>query len=499
VAKARGLDGEAFERIDITWQEGLYEGLEASTLGQGYAQELENWVPESSGGLRARVGWSSASTTSAPGTRRNCGLGYIASPTARILSAFTTTVDTEVQVYSIDKASIASGSWTSRDTITVASGASSHVDFALGLGYAYYTSAAFGAVRRYSGSGSGAAVSGSPAGARTLAFHKSRIFAGGDSTNPTRLWYSDINDGSTWGANNYIEVGKDDGEPIECLEVFQDQLLIGKENSLWVLTGAGSDTFALHYLGSLGCAPGRTIVRTPYGAVIAGKTYVSMFQGADPQPISEPIERSYGMTGSYMSAAYIDKTCYVLDAAASKYWAYNLDTGKWWKESVNGSNRYPNNLMVQANTLYAGPNASTTVALFYRTLPSTTRSKDSNANAANGTADTMTQIFNATTPELWIGGPDAPVTLRNLEMRVRQRGGNAGQTGITITPTVDNTTRDVRVVATERGAGTYKQRQDFGETGYSVQLNFAQTLLAGEAAVCDLEDLGAYIIQGNVR
>lgn len=499
MARSRGLDGEQLERIDITWQEGLYEGLEASTLGQGYAQELENWVPESSGGLRARVGWSSASTTSAPSTRRNCGLGYIASPTARILSAFTTTVDTEVQVYSIDKASIASGSWTSRDTITVASGASSHVDFALGLGYAYYTSSAFGAVRRYSGSGSGAAVSGSPAGARTLAFHKSRIFAGGDSTNPTRLWYSDINDGSTWGANNYIEVGKDDGEPIECLEVFQDQLLIGKENSLWVLTGAGSDTFALHYLGSLGCAPGRTIVRTPYGAVIAGKTYVSMFQGADPQPISEPIERSYGMTGSYMSAAYIDKTCYVLDATASKYWAYNLDTGKWWKESVEGTNRYPNNLMVQANTLYAGPNASTTVALFYRTLPSTTRSKDSNANAANGTADTMTQTFAARTPELWVGGASENSVIRNLDIRCRQRGGVAGQAPLTISPTIDGTATAPRYIEPRPSAQTFRERKDFGQDGYAADIRLTQTLTAGQAAVMDIEGMELYTIIGNPR
>jgi hypothetical protein len=493
VARARGLDGEAFERIDIAFDKGLYEGLEASTLGPGYAVALENWIPEPSGGIRARVGWSSASPTSAPSTRRNTGLGYIASPTARILAAFETTVGSTVQIYSIDKASLAAGSWTSRDSIST-SGSAAHVDFALGLGAVYYTSTGFTAIRRWDGSGSAAAVSGSPAGARTVAFHKSRIFAGGDSTNPTRLWYSDINDGSTWGVNNYIEIGKDDGEPIECLEVFSDQLLIGKENSLWLLTGSGTDTFALHQLGRLGCAPGRTITNTPYGAVVAGKTYVALFAGGDPVPISEPVERSYGMTGSYMSVAYIDKTCYVVDAGASKYWAYDLDDRKWWRESVDGSNRYLNNLMVQAGTLYGGPIASTTVALWYRGLPSATRAKDVNASS-----DTEQEVFTLTTPEFWLGGPRAPVTLRHVDVRYRQRGGFAGQTPITITPVVDGVTRTTQTIKTERAAGTYSDRIDLSGTGYSLQLSFSQTLAAGEAALFDIEGLDLQYIEGQQR
>lgn len=478
---------ERLQAVSIPFDKGLYEGLEASTLGPGYATELENWIPESSGGLRARVGWTKASTASAPPTARNTGLGYIASPTQRILAAFETTVGTEVGIYSINKSSLAGGTWASRDTITLSSGAADHVDFALGLGYAYYTSPAFGAIRRYDGTGTGGAVTDSPANARTVAFHKSHIFAATGTT----LWYSEFNDGGLWPANNFIDVGKADGEPIECLEVYADQLMIGKENSLWLLTGAGADTFALHYLGSPGCAPGRTIVRTPYGAVAAGKSAISIFSGADPVPITEPVERSYGMTGDYMSVAYIDRVCYVIDAGAARYWAYDADRRVWWRESIDGSHRHPNNLMVQGSTLYAGPQSGTDVAMFYRSLPSVTRDKD----------DSLEENFLAETPELWLGGPAAPITFRHLYARYRQRGGNAGQTGVTISPTFDGKANvdDERTIETEDQAGTYRVREDFGDTAYALQLSLAQSLGATEEAVMDLEAIDLAFIQGLPR
>src|SRR6185436_16298458 len=244
-------------------EKGLYEGLESSVLSPGFASVLKNWIPEPSGTLRARVGWRATSTAGAPTTMRSTGLGYIASPTQRILQAYRSGSG-EVTIASINRDSLTTGAWAARDVVSV-SDPTVHVDFALGLGHSYYSSSQFAAIHRWDGTGVSEAVTDSPANARTLAFHKSHIFAG----QGTRLWFSEINDGGTWPAINFIDVGADDGEPIECLEGFSDQLLIGKENSLWLLTGAGPDTFALHYLGSLGCAPGRTIVRTPYGAVVA--------------------------------------------------------------------------------------------------------------------------------------------------------------------------------------------------------------------------------------
>lgn len=468
-----------YEVLGLSFEHGLYEGEEASTLSPGFAQALENWVPEPTGGIRARVGWRRANSGGAPGTTKSTGLGYIASPQQRILQAVRSGAS-ETTVYSINRGSLVAGSWASRDIVSTSDG-SAHTDFALGLGYAYYSNLGFGAIHRWDGTGASSAVADSPAGARTLAFHKSRIFAGQGTT----LWYSEINDGGTWPAENFIQIGADDGEPIECLEVFSDQLLIGKENSTWLLTGAGADTFALHFLSSLGAAPGRTIVRTPYGAVIAGKTYVSLFSGSEPIPISEAVERSYGMTGSYMTAAYIDKTCYIVDAGAETYWAYDTDRKVWWHESIQEA---PNNLMVVSNELFAGPKSSM-VPMFYRTIPALTRDKD------EGIAET----FQATTPELWLGEASSATTLKHLFARYRQRGGNAGQTPVTITPTLDAVEYPPEDIETERVAGTYRVRKDFGATGFSISLDLSQELEASEAAVMDIEGIELHLLPGESR
>lgn len=51
------------------------ESLEESAIPPSFLANCQNWVPEPSGGLRARVGWLNASTTSAPATRTVKGIG----------------------------------------------------------------------------------------------------------------------------------------------------------------------------------------------------------------------------------------------------------------------------------------------------------------------------------------------------------------------------------------------------------------------------------------
>lgn len=79
----------------------------------------------------------------------------------------------------------------------------------------------------------------------------SRLYMWGDSDNPSRLWYSGVNDEDAWNyaTGGYLDVDKDDGYSLTgCLNYFQTLVLI-KENSLHLLENfPGDDTFRVEPL-----------------------------------------------------------------------------------------------------------------------------------------------------------------------------------------------------------------------------------------------------------
>lgn len=62
--------------IPLTFENGLYEGQEASLLPVGFATKLDNWVAEPNGSLRCRCGWLKSGLSGAPATRRGRGIGF---------------------------------------------------------------------------------------------------------------------------------------------------------------------------------------------------------------------------------------------------------------------------------------------------------------------------------------------------------------------------------------------------------------------------------------
>ena len=60
-------------------------------------------------------------------------------------------------------------------------------------------------------------------------------FLAGESTNPSRLYFSKIGYPERYGASDFYDVGKDDGDVITGLKEFGGNLVILKERSLWML------------------------------------------------------------------------------------------------------------------------------------------------------------------------------------------------------------------------------------------------------------------------
>jgi len=80
----RAVSGDGRRVVQLLFNQGIMQGQEPSTLlpDEGYATECLNWVPEPTGSLRVRSGWSRGSVTGGiPATRRCRGIGMFARQT----------------------------------------------------------------------------------------------------------------------------------------------------------------------------------------------------------------------------------------------------------------------------------------------------------------------------------------------------------------------------------------------------------------------------------
>ncbi len=396
---------------------------------------------------------------------------------------------TQYAILSLDRDTIASATWGSESTITV-SDPTQLVSFAPGFGKVWFTTPGF--IQGYSYSGdagtSVAAVTGMPPG-RCVAVHKNRVFVGGSNAYPGRLYFSGLSNPTEWGITTvtaddpgYIDVDAQTGEPIEDIAPFEDGLLIGTRNSLYFLTGDGPASFRSVRLNGGGCAPGRTILPTPWGAVISGRDEVFLWAGGGVEPISRPIESSYGLSGLWMTSSYVDSVAYVCDQGSGKVFAFDLAAGSWHTETLPAG-QTPATIYQHSGLQVYGPSSSAVASLLnYREFPAPTRGKD---------FDTLTEAFRFRTAEIWPVGPDAKGTPRRLKFQLRQRGGDATNAVITVTPYYDGTAQTARTITPHASASTFRAYIDLGTkvACSSVMFDITQTLLSTQGAAFDYEDV----------
>lgn len=92
----------------------------------------------------------------------------------------------------------------------------------------------------------------------------SRLFIAGDTSNPSRLYYSagatQIDDFSSAYGGGWIDVSKNDGDSITAIKFYQNKIIIFKHNSIWQFsfTSAGLPSLEL-ITGEIGCESYRTV------------------------------------------------------------------------------------------------------------------------------------------------------------------------------------------------------------------------------------------------
>lgn len=99
------------------------------------------------------------------------------------------------------------------------------------------------------------------------------------------LFYSEPDDPCYWPIVNQISVGS--SAPIQALVSWNDQLIILKTDSAWVLTGYGESDFTLYQIAGITGVLGPHVASSPYGVLWAGHDAWVMWDGQAVRLVSE--------------------------------------------------------------------------------------------------------------------------------------------------------------------------------------------------------------------
>jgi hypothetical protein len=382
-------------------------------------------------------------------------------------------------------ADLMSGTWSSIDANLVAADRTIPVAFADGLANILYTHPDFAATRRWDGSAA-AAVAAAPRG-RTICFYRNRFFIGGtksgafgsnaQTSNVTRLWYSNLGSYTTWGNNDYIDVNQDDGEPIEDIAPVGTGLLIAKRSSLWFLSGTGPDNFQLDELEAGDGYPGRSICVGEHGAVIAGKHHLWMWDGGRPHHMSTPVDGTYEIGGNFVTTGCVGPLIWICDPGSGVMWVHDHINDTWWIETHVDQ---PACVFTHEEMVLYGPlDSIETGLLAFRMEPGSPRARDV----------MFSTIYKAETPELYPGGVGRGVTPRHLYLELRQRGGDNTDAGLVVTPIYDGVEQTPITVVPQADAKPFTKRLDIGSRAgvKGVKLRFEQENMMTDDAVMDIE------------
>jgi hypothetical protein len=471
------------ETIRLDFSKGVNEAYESSTLPEGYASSLRNWIAEPNGVLRVPRAFRSASTAGLTGTRAARGIvGWVHSsgPVAVVAVA---TSPTQYQLKYLDRDALSSASWTTADTVSVTS-SDGLVAMASGIGVLLHSRPDYPSsrIRYVTRAGATGTASTDAFAGRALAFHVNRFFAGGNSTNPTHLRWSNLSSYTLWTTDpiaNHQPISEDDGEPIEALEVWDRALFIGKESSIHYMTGTGPTNFAFRLADGGGVAPGKTLIPTPDGIIAVGRERVYLMSGGGFEPISQPIEGNYGMTGDFMTGCYINGVVYICDEGSGVIWRLDTALGTWSTFDTDEQDEGPNSIHAVGPYLMAGVTngASNSIALF-RAEPGDPRGRVAHAG----------QTFTLRTGEMWLAGAGREWTIRRAHLALRQHGGDETQAGLTLTVyDQESEVASTETIGPFDEAGTYRQPISLGRSGSGSTIEITQTVTNTQTSLFDIE------------
>jgi hypothetical protein len=111
---------------------------------------------------------------------------------------------------------------------------------------------------------------GVPLGLYPAWFHN-YLFVANNSSYPSRLYWSNLGDPTTFTVTNYVDINPGDADKITGLGMLQDELFVFKQNTIWSVTGWSGSSFSSTTIATqntnariigYGCIAPRSIVST---------------------------------------------------------------------------------------------------------------------------------------------------------------------------------------------------------------------------------------------
>lgn len=169
------------------------------------------------------------------------------------------------------------------------------------------------------------------------------------TTHKSRIYWSNLKDTDTWGATNFIEVAKDDGQEITGIFVLSDRLVIFKTRSIYNLffTGDADIPFILPSGGktnsTVGCIASFSIQPVDNGLVFLASDGIYFFDGANSYKISDRLNYTFSQLNQTRlsqacSLTYHKKSVYMLSLCSSG--ETENDTVIVWNFALNSFSLY---------------------------------------------------------------------------------------------------------------------------------------------------------------
>jgi hypothetical protein len=131
-----------------------------------------------------------------------------------------------------------------------------------------------------------------------------RLVSAAQSTNRSRVLFSDAGDPNTFGANNYVDLTPGDGEQITGMMAWRDFLFVFKSSRYFVFYGnstdsAGNPVFNFRTVDTgVGLVSPRAVAATRDGVYFLSQRGVYRTNGGDPELVSGPIDRFFRGEGA---------------------------------------------------------------------------------------------------------------------------------------------------------------------------------------------------------
>lgn len=243
---------------DETFPAGYNDKYSPQNVPDGYCITAQNcFLTERN--IAQRSGYSTVGTNTNNLLVSKAILGggrFNSGATKQILKAYDNAGDTDTHLAYW----AGSGDWTkiTNEFVTHAN----RVEMEMATGNMYITNGV-DAVIKWDG-----ANSSTPAGfpiTKYLCWYHNYMFAANNSAAKSRLYFSNVAAPETWGGSDYVDVVPDDGYEITGLARFKDDLVIGKQNRVHVLSGWSDADFTISstYVTdktAYGCVAGRTML-----------------------------------------------------------------------------------------------------------------------------------------------------------------------------------------------------------------------------------------------